>query len=84
MTLPAARDLAKHRIRVATIAPGMFHTAMVTQLPADVQEKLGRSVPFPNRLGHADEYASLALSIVENPMLNGATLRLDGAHRSPP
>lgn len=81
LTLPAARDLAPHAIRVMTIAPGMFRTAMVGMLSEEGKDRLGEQVPFPNRLGHAEEFAQLVLSIIANPMLNGSVIRLDGAHR---
>jgi len=84
MTLPIARDLAKHGIRVMTIAPGIFETPMVLGMPADVQQALGAMVPFPPRLGKPDEYAMLVKQIVENPMLNGEVIRLDGAIRMQP
>ncbi|HEX7045385.1 MAG TPA: 3-hydroxyacyl-CoA dehydrogenase [Burkholderiales bacterium] len=84
MTLPIARDLSSVGIRVCTIAPGIFHTPMMAALPPDIQESLGKSVPFPSRLGRPDEYAQLAQHIVENEMLNGETIRLDGALRMPP
>jgi len=84
MTLPAARDLAQHGIRVCTIAPGLFATPMMLSLPEPVQESLGKSIPFPQRLGHAEEFADLAIAIVTNPMLNGETIRLDGALRLAP
>jgi NAD(P)-dependent dehydrogenase (short-subunit alcohol dehydrogenase family) len=84
MTLPAARELARYGIRVMTIAPGIFQTPMVAGLAPDVQESLGRMVPFPPRLGKPDEFASLVRQIVENPMLNGETIRLDGAIRMAP
>jgi NAD(P)-dependent dehydrogenase (short-subunit alcohol dehydrogenase family) len=84
MTLPLARDLAQYGIRVVTIAPGIFLTPMMAGLPQNVQDSLGGQVPFPNRLGHPDEYALLVHSIVINPMLNGETIRLDGAIRMPP
>ena len=84
MTLPLARDLAQHCIRVVTIAPGLFLTPMMASLPANVQESLGAQVPFPSRLGRAEEYALLVHSIIANPMLNGETIRLDGAIRLPP
>jgi NAD(P)-dependent dehydrogenase (short-subunit alcohol dehydrogenase family) len=82
--LPAARELARHGIRVVTIAPGIFETPMLMGLPADVQQSLGASVPFPQRLGRPDEYAALVRHILENPMLNGETIRLDGALRMAP
>ena len=84
MTLPMARDLAKLGIRVMTIAPGIFETPMLTGMPQDVQDSLAASIPFPSRLGKAEEYAALAVHIVENAMLNGETIRLDGAIRMQP
>ncbi|NMF90917.1 3-hydroxyacyl-CoA dehydrogenase [Aromatoleum petrolei] len=84
MTLPIARELARFGIRVVTIAPGLFLTPMMKGLPEDVQKSLGESVPFPPRLGEPAEYAQLARSIVENAMLNGETIRLDGAIRLAP
>ena len=84
MTLPAARDLAQDGVRVMTIAPGLFDTPLLTMLPEDAREALGKSIPFPSRLGLPAEYAQLAASIVENPMLNGETIRLDGALRMAP
>jgi NAD(P)-dependent dehydrogenase (short-subunit alcohol dehydrogenase family) len=84
MTIVAARDLATKQIRVCTIAPGLFDTPLLARLPEDVKASLGRSVPHPSRLGTPDEYAKLALHIVENPMLNGETIRLDGAIRMQP
>lgn len=84
MTLPIARELAANGIRVVTIAPGLFQTPMMAALPPEVQESLGKSVPFPNRLGRPEEYAALAQHIVENEMLNGETIRLDGALRMAP
>jgi NAD(P)-dependent dehydrogenase (short-subunit alcohol dehydrogenase family) len=84
MTLPAARELAASGIRVCTIAPGIFHTPMLEGLPAEVRDGLGKSVPFPQRLGRPDEYAALAQHIVENEMLNGECIRLDGALRMAP
>ena len=84
LTLPAAREFARHGIRVVTIAPGIFETPMLLGLPADVQQALGASVPFPKRLGRPAEYAALVRHILENPMLNGETIRLDGALRMPP
>jgi NAD(P)-dependent dehydrogenase (short-subunit alcohol dehydrogenase family) len=81
MTLPIARELSASGIRVCTIAPGIFATPMLAGLPPEVQESLGKSVPFPPRLGRPEEYASLAQHIVENEMLNGETIRLDGALR---
>jgi NAD(P)-dependent dehydrogenase (short-subunit alcohol dehydrogenase family) len=84
MTLPAARDLAANRIRVCTIAPGLFDTPLLAGLPEEARAALGAQVPHPARLGRAEEYAALAAHIVENPMLNGETIRLDGALRMPP
>ena len=84
MTLPAARDLAQYGVRVMTIAPGLFDTPLLAMLPEDAREALGKSIPFPSRLGLPAEYAQLAASIVENPMLNGETIRLDGALRMAP
>ena len=84
MTLPAARDLAQYGIRVNTIAPGLFDTPLLGALPEEAREKLGAGVPFPQRLGQPAEYAQLACQIVENRMLNGETIRLDGALRMPP
>jgi NAD(P)-dependent dehydrogenase (short-subunit alcohol dehydrogenase family) len=84
MTLPIARDLSRHGIRVMTIAPGLFETPMLMGLPEPAREALGASIPFPSRLGRPPEYASLACQIIENPMLNGEVIRLDGAIRMPP
>ena len=84
MTLPIARELARHGIRVMTIAPGIFDTPLMAAMPESVRASLGASVPFPSRLGRPDEYAQLARQIIENPMLNGSTIRLDGAIRMPP
>ncbi len=84
LTLPAARELAAHAIRVCTIAPGIFETAMLKGLPQAAQDSLGVAVPFPSRLGKPAEYAALARHIIENPMLNGETIRLDGALRMAP
>jgi 3-hydroxyacyl-CoA dehydrogenase/3-hydroxy-2-methylbutyryl-CoA dehydrogenase len=84
MTLPAARDLASMGIRVCTIAPGTFDTPLLGALPEENRQALGAAVPFPSRLGRPDEYAALALHIVENEMLNGEVIRLDGALRMPP
>lgn len=84
MTLPIARDLASIRIRVVTIAPGLFHTPMFASFPRSAIDALGRQVPHPARLGDPAEFASLAVHIVENPMLNGETIRLDGALRMAP
>jgi 3-hydroxyacyl-CoA dehydrogenase/3-hydroxy-2-methylbutyryl-CoA dehydrogenase len=84
MTLPAARDLAGNRIRVCTIAPGLFDTPLLAGLPDEARAALGAQVPHPARLGAAEEYAALAAHVVENPMLNGEVIRLDGALRMPP
>jgi NAD(P)-dependent dehydrogenase (short-subunit alcohol dehydrogenase family) len=84
MTLPVARDLAQHGIRVMTIAPGLFLTPLLKGLPQTVQDSLGQQVPFPSRLGDPSEYAMLVKSIIDNPMLNGETIRLDGAIRMAP
>ncbi len=84
LTLPAARELARSGIRVVTIAPGIFLTPMMLGLPQDAQDSLGKQVPFPSRLGKPEEYASLALHIVANSMINGETIRLDGAIRMAP
>lgn len=84
LTLPLARDLAQHRIRVMTIAPGIFRTPMMASLPEAAQESLGAQVPHPSRLGRPEEYAHLVRAIVENPMLNGEVVRLDGAIRMAP
>ncbi|WP_108672191.1 3-hydroxyacyl-CoA dehydrogenase [Peribacillus acanthi] len=84
MTLPIARELAPFGIRVMTIAPGLFHTPMFDSLPEEARESLGKMVPFPTRLGYPAEYGHLVGSIVENPMLNGETIRLDGAIRMQP
>lgn len=84
MTLTAARDLAGRRIRVCTIAPGVFDTPAVRRLPQEVRDSLGAAVPNPQRLGHPKEFAMLAAHIFENPMMNGETVRLDGAMRMPP
>jgi NAD(P)-dependent dehydrogenase (short-subunit alcohol dehydrogenase family) len=84
LTLPAARDLAQNGIRVCAIAPGLFDTPLLAGLPEETQEALGRSVPFPPRLGRPDEFGQLVQQIVENPMLNGEVIRLDGALRMPP
>jgi NAD(P)-dependent dehydrogenase (short-subunit alcohol dehydrogenase family) len=81
MTLPIARELARFGIRVMTIAPGLFKTPMMDVLPEEVQKSLGESVPFPPRLGDPDEFAALAQHIIENSMLNGEVIRLDGAIR---
>ncbi len=84
MTLPIARELAKSGIRCVAIAPGIFMTPMLASLPPEVQESLGKQVPFPSRLGQPAEFARLVQSIVESPMLNGETIRLDGAIRMQP
>ena len=84
MTLPIARDLARSGIRVCTIAPGIFLTPMLEGLPKEVQDSLGQQVPFPSRLGKPAEYAALAKHIIENAMLNGEVIRLDGAIRMAP
>jgi NAD(P)-dependent dehydrogenase (short-subunit alcohol dehydrogenase family) len=84
MTLPMARDLSRNGIRVMTIAPGIFETPMLLGMPQEVQDALGKMVPFPPRLGKPAEYAHLAKSIIENVMLNGETIRLDGAIRMLP
>jgi len=84
MTLVAARDVASRLIRVCTIAPGTFDTPLLARLSADVRQSLGAAVPNPSRLGRPDEFAALAVHIVENQMLNGETIRLDGALRMPP
>lgn len=84
MTLPIARDLSRELIRVVTIAPGMFETPLLASLPETVQQSLGKQVPHPARLGDPDEYGRLAVHIVENPMLNGEVIRLDGAIRMAP
>ena len=84
MTLPAARDLADKGIRVCTIAPGLFDTPLLGALPEDARNSLGQQVPFPSRLGRPAEYGELAAHIVENVMLNGETIRLDGAIRMAP
>jgi NAD(P)-dependent dehydrogenase (short-subunit alcohol dehydrogenase family) len=84
MTLPTARDLAQYGIRVNTIAPGLFDTPLLAALPEEARQALGAGIPFPQRLGTPAEYAQLACQIVENRMLNGETIRLDGALRMPP
>jgi NAD(P)-dependent dehydrogenase (short-subunit alcohol dehydrogenase family) len=84
LTLPMARDLSRNGIRVMTIAPGIFETPMLLGMPQEVQDALGKMVPFPSRLGKPDEYAQLAKAIIENMMLNGETIRLDGAIRMQP
>jgi NAD(P)-dependent dehydrogenase (short-subunit alcohol dehydrogenase family) len=84
MTLPIARDLSRSGIRCVTIAPGLFATPMLQGMPQEVQDSLGKQVPFPSRLGKPDEYAALVRHVVENVMLNGETIRLDGAIRMQP
>ena len=84
MTLPIAREFARYGIRVMTIAPGLFMTPLLASLPQEAQDSLGKQVPFPSRLGDPEEYATLVESIVINPMLNGETIRLDGAIRMAP
>ena len=84
LTLPAARELASVGIRVCTIAPGIIGTPMLLAMPQEVQKSLGASIPFPSRLGRPEEYAMLVHAIVENPLLNGETIRLDGAVRLAP
>jgi NAD(P)-dependent dehydrogenase (short-subunit alcohol dehydrogenase family) len=84
MTLPIARDLAQHRIRYVTIAPGLFLTPLFQTLPDEAIESLGAQVPHPSRLGDPTEYAALVQHVVENPMLNGEVIRLDGAIRMAP
>jgi len=83
MTLPVARDLAARRIRVVTIAPGTFDTPMLAQLPEATRQALAQQIPHPSRLGRPEEYAALVLHVVDNPMLNGEVIRLDGALRMP-
>jgi NAD(P)-dependent dehydrogenase (short-subunit alcohol dehydrogenase family) len=84
LTLTAARDLAEYGIRVCAIAPGIFETPMLLDLPQAAQDSLGAQIPHPSRLGRPDEFARPAAHIIENPMLNGKTIRLDGAIRMPP
>ena len=84
MTIVAARDLASRQIRVCTIAPGTFDTPILSRIPSDIRDSLAKSVPHPSRLGRPSEFAMLAAHIIENPMLNGETIRLDGAIRMPP
>jgi NAD(P)-dependent dehydrogenase (short-subunit alcohol dehydrogenase family) len=84
MTLPIARELARSGIRVVTVAPGIFATPMLLNMPQEVQDSLGKTVPFPSRLGKPAEYAQLVRAICENPMINGETIRLDGALRMAP
>ncbi len=84
LTLPVARDLARHGLRICTIAPGLFRTPLLAGLPEPALDALGKSIPFPSRLGAPSEFASLACQILENPMLNGEVIRLDGALRMAP
>ena len=84
MTLPIARELARHGIRVAAIAPGIFGTPMMAGMPPEVQDSLGKSVPYPSRLGRPEEFAALVQHIIENDYLNGEVIRLDGALRMAP
>lgn len=84
LTMPAARELARSGVRVVTIAPGIFLTPMMLGLPQEAQDSLGKQVPFPSRLGRPEEYAALAMHIVSNSMINGETIRLDGAIRMAP
>ncbi len=84
MTLPIARDLARHGIRMMTIAPGIFDTPILEGLPGEVRTQLGAQVPFPSRLGQPEEFAALVVHIIQNQMLNGEVIRLDGALRMPP
>ena len=84
MTLPIARELARYGIRVVTIAPGLFLTPLLASLPEEAQQSLGAQVPFPSRLGDPSEYAKMVAAIIDNPMLNGETIRLDGAIRMAP
>ena len=81
MTIVAARDLARRLIRVCTITPGVFDTPILARYSDEIRSGLAAQIPHPSRLGHPDEYASLALHILDNPMLNGETIRLDGAIR---
>ena len=84
LTLPAAREMARFGIRVMTIAPGIFATPMLLGMPQNVQDSLAASIPYPSRLGTPEEYAKLAMHILDNVMLNGEVIRLDGAIRMPP
>jgi NAD(P)-dependent dehydrogenase (short-subunit alcohol dehydrogenase family) len=84
LVLPAARDLARFGIRVCAIAPGLFDTPLLAGLPAEIRARLGEQVPFPSRLGRPEEFARLVTEVATNPMLNGETIRLDGALRMPP
>ena len=81
MTLPIARELARHGIRVVTVAPGIMETPMIKAMPTEVQESLGQMVPFPRRLGQPEEFARLVVHIIDNSYLNGEVIRLDGAIR---
>jgi NAD(P)-dependent dehydrogenase (short-subunit alcohol dehydrogenase family) len=84
LTLPAAREFARYGIRVNAIAPGVFLTPMLAGLPKEAQDSLGAAIPFPARLGRPEEYAALVMAVIANPMLNGETIRLDGALRMAP
>lgn len=84
LTTPLARDLAREKVRVNAIAPGIFRTAMIASLSQEVQDKLAASIPFPSRLGEPDEYAQLVESLILNPYINGTVIRLDGATRLAP
>jgi NAD(P)-dependent dehydrogenase (short-subunit alcohol dehydrogenase family) len=84
LTLPIARELARYGIRVVTIAPGIFETPMMASFPQEVQDALAKNIPFPSRTGRPAEYAALVKHICENTMLNGETIRLDGALRIAP
>jgi NAD(P)-dependent dehydrogenase (short-subunit alcohol dehydrogenase family) len=84
MTLPLPRELARHQIRVVAIAPGIFETPMMAGLPDAAQASLAQQVPHPSRLGHPHEYAALVAHVIDNPMLNGETIRLDGVVRMAP
>ena len=84
MTLPMARDLANKGVRVCTVAPGLFLTPLLHDLPTETQDSLGQQVPFPTRLGHPEEYAEMVHHITRNPLLNGEVIRLDGALRMAP
>ena len=84
MTLPIAREMARHGIRVMTVAPGVFDTPLMAGLPKAAQESLAQQIPFPSRFGRPDEYAALVRHIIENEMLNGEVIRIDGALRMPP
>jgi NAD(P)-dependent dehydrogenase (short-subunit alcohol dehydrogenase family) len=84
MTLPAARELSRFGIRVVTLAPGLFATPLLLQLPQEVQEGLAASIPFPPRLGAPADFAKLVLGVIDNDYLNGEVIRIDGALRMPP